>query len=141
MKLFRLKDGNYTNQKRALVQEKENTKTPRWFDRLRFRSHLRIATAISLVAAGLVSAIFTLPLSSTGSSARPAEPPVIGYEQMQALTTTIGGAEVLPTTRTVTHWFGSTFDPNNGVTYGYNMVGADPNNCSGVGCDVTATAD
>jgi hypothetical protein len=60
---------------------------------------------------------------------------------MQARTTTIGGAQVLQTTRTVTHWFGSTFDPNNGVTYGYNMVGADPNNCSGADCDVTVTVD
>jgi hypothetical protein len=60
---------------------------------------------------------------------------------MQALTTTIDGAQVLPTTRTVTHWFGSIFDPNNGVTYGYNMVGADPNNCSGAECDVTVTVD
>ena len=32
------------------------------------------------------------------------------------------------------HWHGSTTDPNNGVTYGYNMVGADPNNCSGSAC-------
>jgi len=141
MKLFRLRDGNYTNQKRALVQEKENMKTPRWFDRTRFRSHLRIATAFSLVAAGLVSAILTLPLSSSGGSAPGAERPVIGYGQMQALTTTIGGARVLGTTRTVTHWFGSTLDPNNGVIYGYNMVGADPNNCSGADCDVTVNVD
>ena len=111
------------------------------FNRTGFRSHLRIATAVSLVAAGLVSAILTLALSSTASSARPAGPPVIGYDQMQALTTSIDGAQVLRTTRTVTHWFGSTFDPNNGVTYGYNIVGADPNNCSGAECDVTVTAD
>jgi hypothetical protein len=42
------------------------------------------------------------------------------------MTTSEGGASVLPTTRTVQHWFGQTLDPNNGVTYGYNMVGADP---------------
>ena len=59
------------------------------FNRTGFRSHLRIATAVSLVAAGLVSAILTLALSSTASSARPAGPPVIGYDQMQALTTSI----------------------------------------------------
>jgi hypothetical protein len=41
----------------------------------------------------------------------------------------------------VAHWFGQTLDPNNGVTYGYNMVGADPNNCSGAACDVTIEAD
>src|SRR5262249_50297083 len=87
-------------------------------DRTRFRSHLRIATAVSLVAAGVVSAILTLPVGSTGGSTPAADPPVISA--MQALTTTIGGAQVLPTTRTVPHWFGSTLDPNNGVTYGYN---------------------
>jgi len=110
-------------------------------DRTRVRSHVRIATAASLVAAGVISAILTVPLSSTGSSAPATQSRVISYGQMQALTTTIGGAQVLPTTRTVTHWFGSTLDPNNGVTYGYNIVGADPNNCSGAECDVTVTAD
>src|SRR5262249_11039532 len=45
------------------------------------------------------------------------------------------------TTQTVRHWFGSTLDPQNGVTYGYNIVGADPNNCSGPDCDVTITVD
>jgi hypothetical protein len=60
---------------------------------------------------------------------------------MRLLTTTIGGATVLNATRTVPHWFGSTLDPNNGITYGYNMVGADPNNCSGADCDMTATVD
>jgi hypothetical protein len=57
------------------------------------------------------------------------------------LTTTVGGAEVLNTTLTVQHWFGSTLDPHNGVTYGYNIVGADPDNCSGTDCDVTVTVD
>jgi hypothetical protein len=66
---------------------------------------------------------------------------VIEDSQLQAMTTTIGGASVLPTTRTVQHWFGSTLDPHNGITYGYNMVGADPNNCSGAGCSVTIEAD
>src|SRR5215831_6629746 len=110
-------------------------------DRTRFPSHLRIATAVSLVAAGVVSAILTFPLSSTGSSAPVTERQMISSDQWQALFTTIGGASVLRTTHTVPHWFGSTLDPNNGVTYGYNMVGADPNNCSGADCDVTVTAD
>jgi len=57
------------------------------------------------------------------------------------MTTTIGGAKVLPTTRTVAHWFGSTLNPDDGVTYGYNMVGADPNNCSGSACSTTIEAD
>jgi hypothetical protein len=70
-----------------------------------------------------------------------AAPPVISDAALQALTTTIGGAPVLPTTRTVIHWWGSTLDPHNGVTYGYNMVGANPSTCSGSPCDVTVTVD
>ena len=93
------------------------------------------------MAAAVVCALLALPLRATGSSTVAAEPQVISDADMQALTTTIGGAPVLPTTRTVTHWFGSTLDPNNGVMYGYNMVGADPNTCSGSACDVTVTLD
>jgi hypothetical protein len=66
---------------------------------------------------------------------------MIDDSQLQALTTTVGGASVLPTTRTIPHWWGSTLDPHNGITYGYNMVGADPNNCSGSDCSVTIEAD
>jgi hypothetical protein len=68
------------------------------------------------------------------------QPQVIDDSQLHALSITIGGASVLTTTRTVQHWFGSTLNPN-GVTYGYNMVGADPNNCTGSGCSATVTAD
>jgi len=69
------------------------------------------------------------------------QPQMIDDSKLKALSTTIGGAQPLPTTRTVRHWFGSTLDPHNGITYGYNMVGADPNNCSGAGCSVTIEAD
>jgi hypothetical protein len=69
------------------------------------------------------------------------QPQVIGDSQLKAFSTTIGGASVVSTTRTVQHWFGSTLDPHNGVTYGYNMVGADPNNCTGAACSATITAD
>jgi hypothetical protein len=79
--------------------------------------------------------LLLLPLSAL------AQKPTIDDSQLKALTTTIGGANVLPTTRTVPHWWGSTLDPDNGITYGYNMVGADPNNCSGSGCSVTVEAD
>jgi hypothetical protein len=69
------------------------------------------------------------------------QPQVIDDSQLHALSTTIGGASVLTTTRTVQHWFGSTLDPHDGITYGYNMVGADPNSCTGSGCSATVTAD
>jgi hypothetical protein len=86
---------------------------------------------------------FVAVLASGGATAAAAPPSVqtIDDSKLKALTTTIGGADVLATTRTVAHWWGSTLDPNNGVTYGYNMVGADPNNCSGSGCSVTIQAD
>ena len=65
----------------------------------------------------------------------------INDADLKATTVTMGGASVLPTTRTIPHWHGQTKDPSNGVTYGYNMVGADPNTCSGRGCDVTIQVD
>jgi len=110
-------------------------------NRNRFPSHFRIATALSLVAGSIVCAIFALPLNSTGSSTPAAYPQVMSGSQWQALTAIVGGATVLPTTQTVQHWFGSTLDPHNGITYGHNMVGADPNNCSGADCDVTVTVE
>ena len=83
-----------------------------------------------------------LPFGLAGIAAAQTQPQVIEASQLHAFTTTIGGgASVLSTTRTVQHWFGSTLDPHNGVTYGYNMVGADPNNCSGAACSATITAD
>src|SRR5207247_1717909 len=94
---------------------------------------------VTLVGAAGLSAFLALPLTAIGDP--PPGPPVIDESAMQMLSTTVGGAQVLPTTRTVAHWFGSTLDPNDGITYGYNMVGADPNNCSSSDCDVTVTVD
>jgi hypothetical protein len=91
------------------------------------------------MAAGVVSAFLALPSSATATSTT--QPQVIGDSQLKALSTTVGGADVLPTTRTIPHWFGTTLNPQNGITYGYNMVGADPNHCSGSACDVTIEAD
>jgi hypothetical protein len=65
----------------------------------------------------------------------------ISETQLKPLTTTIGGATVLPTTRTITHWWGSALNRDIGITYGYNMVGANPSTCSGSDCDVTVTVD
>jgi hypothetical protein len=90
---------------------------------------------IVLIAAAVTSS------ASAASGTATVQPQVISDAQLQAQSATIGGADVLPTTRTVPHWWGSTLDPHNGITYGYNMVGADPNNCSGAACDVTVQAD
>jgi len=82
--------------------------------------HFRLPVAALAAAAG------ALVFSSVGSAGSTPAIPVIDDSQLQAMTTTEGGASILPTTRTVQHWFGQSLDPNNGVTYGYNMVGVDP---------------
>src|SRR5436309_2580254 len=81
--------------------------------------------------------------SGTGVSGTPTvRPKPIGPSAFDPTTTTIGGGvTVLPTTRTVAHWWGSSTNPQNGVTYGYNMVGANPNSCSGSNCSATVQAD
>ena len=89
-------------------------------------------------------AVLALPLVIATvflSAAVPAEPQLIDDAALTAATTTEGGAEVLPTTRTVPHWWGSSVNPDNGVTYGYNMVGANPYTCTGAGCSVTIETD
>jgi hypothetical protein len=100
------------------------------------KNTLRSPLVSVAILAGLICAV---PTAIRGAAA--IQPQVIDDSQLKALTTTVGGATVLPTTRTVPHWWGSTVDPHNGVTYGYNMVGADPNNCTGSACSVTIQVD
>jgi hypothetical protein len=83
-----------------------------------------------------------LAAAATASTAPSnAAPPVRPDGSIQAEFKAVGGADVLPATRTVPHWFGQTLDPSNGVTYGYNMVGANPSTCSGGACSTTIQAD
>ena len=93
---------------------------------------------IGLIVVSLVG-IAREALAANGTATT--EPQVLDDSQMQALTTTLGGASVLPTTRTVPHWFGTAINPHNGVTYGFNMVGANPSTCTGSDCSVTIEAD
>ena len=79
-----------------------------------------------LLGVVVVIAVVVSSAASAASSTATVQPQVISDASLTAQTATIGGATALSTTRTVAHWFGSTLDPNNGVTYGYNMVGADP---------------
>ncbi|HYS39373.1 MAG TPA: hypothetical protein VEO01_27465, partial [Pseudonocardiaceae bacterium] len=76
------------------------------------------------VLAGLT---LTLPLvaSTAGAGTTPA-PITVPDSAIHASTITISGAKPLPTTKTLTHWFGTALNPDDGVTYGFNMVGADP---------------
>jgi hypothetical protein len=87
-------------------------------------------SAVAIAAGGIALA------ANSGSG-----PETLDDASMQASTTVIGGAPVLPTTRTVAHWWGSSLDPTNGVTYGYNMVGANPFTCSGSACSTTIETD
>jgi hypothetical protein len=81
--------------------------------------------------------------AGTGVSGTPTvKPKPISASSFDPTSTTIGGGvSVLPTTRTVPHWWGSTTNPQNGITYGYNMAGADPNSCAGSDCSITIQAD
>jgi hypothetical protein len=96
------------------------------------------------VRALLVAAMGTLVAGSVGASAATSSssaPVVVDDSTLKAMTTTVGGASPYNTTQTLQHWFGQTTNPSNGVTYGYNMVGANPNNCSGAACSATVQAD
>jgi len=63
-------------------------------------------------------------LSATPASAKTI--PVIDDSQLSASTTSIGGARTLPTADTIPHFHGTSFNPHDGVTYGWNMAGVDP---------------
>ena len=88
-----------------------------------------VCVATSVVLAGAIAT--SLSFVSARAQQISTEPQVIDDATLHAKTATSGGADVLPTTRTVPHWFATTLNPNDGVTYGYNMVGANPYTCSG----------
>jgi hypothetical protein len=99
--------------------------------------HLKAAAAVACTAFLLV--MHQSAHAATGTAT--VEPQLIDDAQLNAASTTLGGASVLPTTRTVTHWWGQATDPTNGVSYGYNMIGANPFSCTGSDCDVTIEVD
>jgi len=96
---------------------------------------------VARFAALVAIAVVVVWSASTRVGGAAIEPQLIGDDSLKVITATVGGADVLPTTRTVAHWWGSTLDPHNSITYGYNMVGADPSACSGAQCSVTIEAD
>ena len=102
---------------------------------------MRMGIAIAAGAA-LVTAMMTVSVQGASAApGTPGQPQPISDSALKATTVTMGGAKVLPTTRTVAHWHGQTTDPANGVTYGYNMVGADPKTCAGSACDGSVQVD
>jgi hypothetical protein len=94
---------------------------------------VRFSVAALVAVAGALVAV-----SANAGAASPSAIPIVDDATLKPQTATIGGAPVLKTTRTVTHWYGQTTDPHNGVTYGYNMVGVDPstNASATVGVDI-----
>jgi hypothetical protein len=94
--------------------------------------------ALALATVVLAATAAAIVAATAGAASGPA---VIPDSSLSPTSTTIGGASPLPTTKTVAHWWGSTLDPDNGVTYGYNMVGPDPNACSGSACSTTIPVD
>jgi len=93
----------------------------------------------AILSAATLAAVHLSASAVTGTAT--VEPQLIDDAKLKATSVTVGGATVLPTTRTVAHWWGSTTNPHNGVTYGYTMVGADPYTCTGSNCDVTIEVD
>jgi hypothetical protein len=94
----------------------------------------------SSVIALVAMAVAVVAASAGAAGAAPSAVPIIDDATLQAMSTSVGGvagAPSLNTGNTVTHWFGQTTNPTNGVTYGYNMVGADPS----TGGSVTIEAD
>lgn len=100
---------------------------------MRYRK-LGVLLGLALVAVAVVG-------TASASSAKSSAVPVIADSQLNASDTTIGGSQLLPTDRTIPHWFGQTTNPTNGVSYGYSMVGADPNTCAGSACSSTIQVD
>jgi len=79
----------------------------------------------------MAGAVAVLPFLATTAIATTnagtgSKPIVVPDSAITPSTVTLGGAKVLPTTRTVAHWHGTALNPADGVTYGFNMVGADP---------------
>jgi hypothetical protein len=50
--------------------------------------------------------------AAAGTGKPTVQPQLLDDAQIQPLSATVGGADVVPTTRTVPHWFGSTLDPH-----------------------------
>ena len=90
----------------------------------------------------VVAALAAVP-AAVASHGIPIVPPQPIADSQLHLTTTVidNGVPVYPTTRTIPHWFGSTINPVDGLTYGYNIVGGNPFTCVGAACDTTIQVD
>ena len=66
------------------------------------RLHRKLGLLAGFIAVVLVGAVSS---ASAGSRTAAVEPKLINDAQLKAMTTTMGGADVLPTTRTIPHWW------------------------------------
>ena len=90
---------------------------------MRIPKRVAVVSGVSIALVAMVAAGF-VALTNGGAHAAAGGPKPIDDSQLSARFKVEDGATVLPTTRTVAHWFGQTTDPNNGVT-----------------CDVTVEVD
>ncbi len=98
---------------------------------------MRLPRLFGLLGVGILVVAVAAPVGvASGSSI-----PVISASSMVPTFTTLGGASPQPSSDTVAHFWSSSLDPANGVTYGYNMVGANPATCIGSGCVTDVTVD
>ena len=82
--------------------------------------------SLALAVVTVVVSIAAATASATTNASSPGTLPTVDDASIQARFTSIGGADPLATDQTIPHWFSTYVDPNNGLTYGYNMVGVDP---------------
>jgi hypothetical protein len=101
-----------------------------------------LIAALAVIGVVAVSGASAGSSSGTGVSGTPTVTPItLDDSQLKAEDAVTAGAKPTPTDRTIAHWNGTTVNGDNGVTYSYNMVGSDPNNCSGAACSTTIQAD
>ena len=98
---------------------------------------MRVSRLTTYLGGASLLVALALPVGTASGSSIP----VISDASLAATFTTLGGASPLSTSRTVSHFWSSSVDPSNGVTYGYNMVGADPNTCVGSTCTTSIPVD
>ena len=98
---------------------------------------MRVSRLTTYLGATSLLVALALPIGAASGSSIP----VISDSSLTPTFTTVGGASPLATSLTVDHFWSSSLNPVNGVTYGYNMVGANPSTCSGAACSTTINVD
>jgi hypothetical protein len=81
------------------------------------------ARKLTVMAGAALAVPFLVSTATAGTAPAPIGVP---DSAIHASSITVGGAKVLPTERTLTHFFRTVRNPSDGVTFGFNMVGADP---------------